>query len=118
MPGARTLRGREVANTEEGRVSATRQTKKAAPSKKAPAKTEKSSKKSSGKGSKTPARATVKVSMVKPVVVNAVKEPPEGLPKKYFLKSTFNTHDIMHSPVEKTLKMLDKILQGERLFTM
>ncbi|MEW5702268.1 MAG: hypothetical protein AB1792_08575 [Candidatus Zixiibacteriota bacterium] len=43
---------------------------------------------------------------------------PEGLPKKYSIKSTFNTHDIMHSPVEKTLKMLDKILSGERLFTM
>lgn len=49
---------------------------------------------------------------------HASKEPPEGLPQKYFLKSTFNTHDIMHSPVEKTLKMLDKILTGERLFTM
>ena len=43
---------------------------------------------------------------------------PEGLPKKYFLKSTFNTHDIMHSPVEKTIRMLDKILAGEKLFTM
>ncbi|MFC1687275.1 hypothetical protein ACFL0L_01755 [Patescibacteria group bacterium] len=43
---------------------------------------------------------------------------PEGLPRKYFLKSTFNTEDIMHAPVEKTLKMLDKILSGERLFTM
>jgi hypothetical protein len=46
------------------------------------------------------------------------QEVPEGLPRKYFLKSTFNTHDIMHAPVEKTLKMLDKILAGERLFTM
>ena len=45
-------------------------------------------------------------------------EVPEGLPKKYSIKSTFNTHDIMHSPVEKTLKILDKILTGERLFTM
>jgi hypothetical protein len=48
----------------------------------------------------------------------AADEVPEGLPKKYYIKSTFNTHDIMHSPVEKTLKMLDKILSGERLFTM
>ena len=45
-------------------------------------------------------------------------EIPEGLPKKYFIKSTFNTHDIMHSPVEKTINMIDKILSGERLFTM
>jgi hypothetical protein len=34
------------------------------------------------------------------------------------VKSTFNTADLMHSPVEKTLKMLEKILKGERLFTM
>lgn len=45
-------------------------------------------------------------------------EIPDGLPKKYFFKSTFNTHDIMHSPVEKTILMIDKILSGERLFTM
>lgn len=43
---------------------------------------------------------------------------PDGLPQKYFGKSTFNTHDIMHSPVEKTINMIDKILSGERLFTM
>lgn len=34
------------------------------------------------------------------------------------VRSTFNTTDIMHSPVEKTLKMLEKIISGERLFTM
>jgi hypothetical protein len=51
-------------------------------------------------------------------VVRQDQEVPDGLPRKYFLKSTFNTHDIMHAPVEKTLKMLDKILAGERLFTM
>ena len=45
-------------------------------------------------------------------------EIPDGLPKKFVTKSTFNTHDIMHSPVEKTLKMIDEILAGERLFTM
>ena len=33
-------------------------------------------------------------------------------------KGTFNTHDIMHAPVEKTVKMLEKIISGERLFTM
>ena len=56
---------------------------------------------------------------VEPIVVkHKTVGIPEGLPPKYFLKSTFNTSDIMHSPVEKTLKMLDKILAGERLFTM
>ncbi len=34
------------------------------------------------------------------------------------VRSTFNTADIMHSPVEKTLKILEKIINGERLFTM
>jgi len=34
------------------------------------------------------------------------------------VRSTFNTADIMHSPVEKTLKILEKIIRGERLFTM
>lgn len=34
------------------------------------------------------------------------------------VRSTFNTGDIMHSPVEKTLKILEKIIKGERLFTM
>jgi hypothetical protein len=33
-------------------------------------------------------------------------------------KGTLNTHDIMHSPVEKTIRMLEKIIAGERLFTM
>jgi hypothetical protein len=34
------------------------------------------------------------------------------------VKGTFNTHDIMHSPVEKTLRILEKIINGDRLFTM
>lgn len=34
------------------------------------------------------------------------------------IRSTFNTADIMHSPVEKTVRMLEKIIRGERLFTM
>ena len=34
------------------------------------------------------------------------------------VRSTFNTADIMHAPVEKTIKMLEKIIKGERLFTM
>ncbi len=34
------------------------------------------------------------------------------------VRSTYNTTDIMHSPVEKTVRILEKIIRGERLFTM
>jgi hypothetical protein len=34
------------------------------------------------------------------------------------VRSTFNTADLMHAPVEKTVRMLEKIIKGERLFTM
>ena len=34
------------------------------------------------------------------------------------VRTTFNTNDIMHSPVEKTVRILEKIIKGERLFTM
>ncbi len=34
------------------------------------------------------------------------------------VRNTFNTADIMHSPVEKTVRILEKIIRGERLFTM
>ena len=34
------------------------------------------------------------------------------------VRTTFNTSDLMHSPVEKTVKMLEKIINGERMFTM
>jgi hypothetical protein len=34
------------------------------------------------------------------------------------VRTTFNTFDIMHAPVEKTIKMLEKIIRGERMFTM
>lgn len=33
-------------------------------------------------------------------------------------KTTYNTHDIMHAPAEKTLKILQKIISGEKMFTM
>ena len=33
-------------------------------------------------------------------------------------RMTFNTCDLMSSPVEKTIKMIEKIIAGERLFTM
>ncbi len=65
-----------------------------------------------------PAKSLQDPSKVQPIHVRHEDIIPEGLPRKYFLKSTFNTQDIMHAPVEKTLKMLDKILAGERLFTM
>ncbi|MFH1364094.1 MAG: hypothetical protein ABIH52_00395 [Candidatus Aenigmatarchaeota archaeon] len=34
------------------------------------------------------------------------------------VRGTYNTADLMHSPVEKTLRMIEKIINGERLFTM
>ena len=34
------------------------------------------------------------------------------------VRSTYNSSDIMHAPVEKTVKILQKIIKGERLFTM
>lgn len=67
---------------------------------------------------KSPAKNLQDPPPITPIHVHHEDIVPEGLPKKYFLKSTFNTQDIMHAPVEKTLKMLDKILAGERLFTM
>jgi hypothetical protein len=33
-------------------------------------------------------------------------------------RMTFNTCDLMSAPVEKTIRMLEKIISGERLFTM
>ncbi len=46
------------------------------------------------------------------------KEKVQVVIPKLAYKGTFNTHDIMHAPVEKTIKMLEKIIAGERLFTM
>ncbi|NOY89443.1 MAG: hypothetical protein GXO93_08690 [FCB group bacterium] len=34
------------------------------------------------------------------------------------VRTTYNTTDIMHSSVEKTIRILEKILSGERFFTM
>lgn len=34
------------------------------------------------------------------------------------VRNTYNTNDLMHSPVEKTIRMLEKIIKGERFFTM
>ena len=33
-------------------------------------------------------------------------------------KLTYNSHDIMHAPAEKTLRILQKIIAGEKMFTM
>ena len=34
------------------------------------------------------------------------------------VRTTFNTSDIMHSPAEKAIRILEKIISGERIFTM
>lgn len=34
------------------------------------------------------------------------------------VRSTFNTSDLMHAPAEKTVRMLEQIIRGDRLFTM
>ena len=34
------------------------------------------------------------------------------------IRTTFHSSDLMHAPVEKTVRMIDKILSGERFFTM
>ena len=34
------------------------------------------------------------------------------------VRTTFNTTDLMHAPVEKTIRILEKIIKGERFFTM
>ncbi|MEK7181174.1 MAG: hypothetical protein AAB738_02455, partial [Patescibacteria group bacterium] len=44
-----------------------------------------------------------------PVIVRHTDNNPDDPPPRLFSKSTFNTHDIMHAPVEKTIQMLDKI---------
>lgn len=44
-------------------------------------------------------------------------QPPFEAPREV-IRFTFNTHDIMHSPTEKSVRMLEKIIRGERLLTM
>jgi hypothetical protein len=34
------------------------------------------------------------------------------------VRTTFNSADLMHAPVEKTVRMLEKIINGERFFTI
>ena len=97
----------------------TKKERKAASKAKNEAKTSvKAAKARAKKTAKTSAKSLQEPPDIQPIHVQHEDVDPEGLPKKYFLKSTFNTQDIMHAPVEKTLKMLDKILAGERLFTM
>ena len=38
--------------------------------------------------------------------------------KRESYKATYHQGDIMHSPVEKSLRMINQILRGERGFTM
>ena len=83
------------------------------------ARTAKPRAKGSDSGEKKKGKAKPPDDVIKKITVrHDSTEVPEGLPKKFLSKSTFNTHDIMHSPAEKTLKMIDKILSGERLITM
>ncbi|HUU45843.1 MAG TPA: hypothetical protein VM118_08930, partial [Acidobacteriota bacterium] len=53
-------------------------------------------------GKERPSESSVKATG-KIIVHHVGVEVPDGLPTKFVTKSTFNTHDIMHSPVEKTL---------------
>lgn len=46
------------------------------------------------------------------------KKKPKDLAPREPVKSTFNASDLMHAPMGKTDKMIDKIIKGERLFTM
>jgi hypothetical protein len=34
------------------------------------------------------------------------------------VRTTFNTSDLMHAPAEKTVRMLEQIIKGDRFFTM
>ena len=72
---------------------------------------------------KTKAKSTPKNKAAKAAKreTRKTQQPKEKSPvvfPKLSYKGTFNTHDIMHAPVEKTIKMLEKIISGERLFTM
>ena len=53
--------------------------------------------------------------MLRPLVVGRGKG---MIVSREVVRSTYNTSDIMHAPVEKTIKILQKIIRGERLFTM
>jgi hypothetical protein len=76
------------------------------------------SKPAPSKGIKASESAQKETPMMDPIVVKHTASVPDEPPKRSIFKGTFNTHDIMHAPVEKTIQMLDKILAGERLFTM
>lgn len=73
----------------------------------------KSAKAAKGKARTSPKKAKVKI---KKIVQAEQKEQTINLRGSH--KGTFNTHDLMHAPVEKTIRMLEKIIAGERLFTM
>jgi hypothetical protein len=72
----------------------------------------------SAKAAKAPEGNQKKVLIEDPIIVHHLNSPSDEPPRRSIFKSTFNTSDIMHAPVEKTIQMLDKILAGERLFTM
>ena len=49
---------------------------------------------------------------------NGVKGRSNFSAPREVVRTTFNSTDLMHSPVEKTVRMLEKIIKGERFFTM
>ena len=49
---------------------------------------------------------------------NGVKGRSNFAAPREVVRTTFNSSDLMHSPVEKTVRMLEKIIKGERFFTM
>lgn len=69
---------------------------------------------------KARAKTATKPAARKPAVkvIETSKRKERVVYQKEAFKGTFNTHDIMHAPVEKTIRMLEKIIAGERLFTM
>ena len=49
---------------------------------------------------------------------NGVKGRSNFTAPREVVRTTFNSTDLMHSPVEKTVQMIEKIIKGERFFTM
>jgi hypothetical protein len=87
--------------------------RRATANEKAKAKSVAKSKAKSALNTKTAKTSSNKIKKTEPP-----KEKIQVVIPKLAYKGTFNTHDIMHAPVEKTIKMLEKIIAGERLFTM
>jgi len=50
--------------------------------------------------------------------VDRVSTTKKGNAKREVIRTTFNASELQSAPVEKTIRMLEKIINGERLFTM